>query len=388
MKTKFLVVLIAIIAIAAYAFFAEAGIRRSSVEASGVLKEDEAIVSIPPELALLTMGEDQKQGASPELSTGKPKSLKPVGAIYKVNVVPGDLVKEGDVLLRVAETEASNNLRKVQAQYDLVSATIESLSDKKDELQDRKSDLESKESTLKANRAKMVNEFNAKYSSGKAGIDQMNKQLSQLKSSGSDQATIAKLEAQIEQATADLEAGRKQFNSALGEIDNGLDTISDAKKKIDDGAKELSDRADVFNKVKKQAEVALAMAKNIVSETEVKATGNGRITGFKVMEGSVVYPGQRVVSIAREEKLKLDIYIPLKDIGRVKKGDPAEVKVDAKPGRVFRGEVVQIGGKAIFAPSNITTDELELVKVVKVVIEVENENGFLKAGMPADVRIN
>lgn len=388
MKAKLAVVLITVIAIASYTFFAEAGIGRSSVVASGVLEEDEAIVSISPELALLTMSEEQKQGVSPELTTGEPKSLKPVGAIYKVNVVPGDLVKKGDVLLRVAETEASNNLRKVQAQYDLVSATIESLSDKKGELQDKKSDLEGKESTLKANRAKMVKEFNAKYSSGKADIDQMNKQLSQLKSSGADQAIIAELKAQIEQAAAGLEAGRRQFNSALGEIDNGLDDISDAKKKIDDGVKELSDRADVFNKVKKQAEVALAMAKNIVSETEVKATGNGRITGFKVMEGSVVYPGQRVASIAREGKLRLDIYIPLRDIDKVKRRYPAEVKVDAKPGRIFRGEVVQIGGKAIFPPSNITTDELELVKVVKVVIEVENENGFLKAGMPADVKIN
>lgn len=382
MKAKLAVVLITVIAIASYTFFAEAGMGRSPVEASGVLEEDEVIVSVPPELALLTVDEDQKQG------TLAMQSTRPVGAVYQINVAPGDLVKKGDVLLRVAETEASNNLKKTQAQYDLVAATIESLSDKKSELQDKRSDLESKESTLKANRAKMVGEFNAEYSSGKANIDQMNKQLSQLKSSGADQEAIVELEAQIAQATAGLEAGKRQFNDALREIDNGLATISDAKNKIDDGAKELSDRADVFSKVKKQAKVALAMAKNIASATGVKATSSGRITNLKVMEGSVVYPGQRVASISREEKLKLDIYIPLKDIGRVKKGNPAEVGVDAKPGHAFKGEVVQIGGKAIFAPSNITTNELELVKVVKVVIEVKNEKGFLKAGMPADVKIN
>lgn len=375
MKTKAVAIVVIVIAIASYAFFAEAGIGRSSVEVSGILEEQEVIVSIPPELALLA-------------TSDKSKSVRPVGAVYRVNVATGDLVEKGDVLLLVAEAETSNYLKKAQAQYDLVSTTIENLSDKKGELQDKKSDLESKEGTLKENRSKMIREFNTQYSSGKANIDQMNKQLAELKSSGAGQATIALLEEQIVQAGAVLESGRKQFDSALREIDNGLANISDAKKKIDDGTEELADRVDVFNEVKKQAEIGLAMAKNILSASEVKATSSGRITGLKVTEGSVVYPGQRVTSIVREDKLKLDIYVPLKNIGQVEKGDPAEVRVDAKPGHVFKGKVVQIGGKAIFAPSNITTDELELVKVVKIVVEVQNENGFLKAGMPADVKIN
>jgi len=102
----------------------------------------------------------------------------------------------------------------------------------------------------------------------------------------------------------------------------------------------------------------------------------------------VVYPGQTVMSIVRTRTLRLAIYVPLDEVGTVKNGDSVDVEVDAAPGQVFEGKVIGVGGKATFAPSNMTTDRLELVRVVKVIVEVVNKNGVLKAGMPADVSVH
>ncbi|MBI4733357.1 MAG: efflux RND transporter periplasmic adaptor subunit, partial [Rubrobacteridae bacterium] len=60
---------------------------------------------------------------------------------------------------------------------------------------------------------------------------------------------------------------------------------------------------------------------------------------------------------------------------------------DGAPLNAFVGSVVAVGERAEFAPSDMATTEPELLKVVKVTLEVENKKGVLKAGMPADVMI-
>ena len=74
-------------------------------------------------------------------------------------------------------------------------------------------------------------------------------------------------------------------------------------------------------------------------------------------------------------------------VERVKVGNRVRITLDAFPKRIFMGRVVQIATEAEFTPRNFQTKEERVKQVFAVKIEVGNEHGLLKAGMPADAVI-
>jgi HlyD family secretion protein len=88
--------------------------------------------------------------------------------------------------------------------------------------------------------------------------------------------------------------------------------------------------------------------------------------------------------LADLENLTLTVYVPQPDLGRVTLNQEVEVKVDAYPD-VFYGRVSQIASRAEFTPSNVETREERVNMVFAVKIALDNTDGRLKPGMPADV---
>ncbi len=75
------------------------------------------------------------------------------------------------------------------------------------------------------------------------------------------------------------------------------------------------------------------------------------------------------------------------DLGRVRLGQAAEVRVDSLPGAVLSGRLAFIAPDAEFTPKTVETRALRVDLVYRVKIEVANPDGALKLGMPADVRL-
>jgi HlyD family secretion protein len=74
-------------------------------------------------------------------------------------------------------------------------------------------------------------------------------------------------------------------------------------------------------------------------------------------------------------------------MGRVRLGDTADVAIDAFPGRAFPGKVTYISPEAEFTPKNIQTKEDRVKLVFGVKVEIENRDGLLKPGLPADATL-
>jgi len=74
-------------------------------------------------------------------------------------------------------------------------------------------------------------------------------------------------------------------------------------------------------------------------------------------------------------------------MGRVRLGDTAEVAIDAFPGRAFPGRITYISPEAEFTPKNVQTKEDRVKLVFGVKVEIENKDGLLKPGLPADATI-
>jgi len=81
------------------------------------------------------------------------------------------------------------------------------------------------------------------------------------------------------------------------------------------------------------------------------------------------------------------IYLTEREIGRVRLGDAADVEIDAFPGRPFPGKVTYISPEAEFTPKNVQTKEDRVKLVFGVKVEIENREGLLKPGLPADAAI-
>jgi HlyD family secretion protein len=63
------------------------------------------------------------------------------------------------------------------------------------------------------------------------------------------------------------------------------------------------------------------------------------------------------------------------------------VYVDAYPNRYFNGTLTRVYEKAEFTPKNVETKEERVKLVFGAEVSVENPEGLLKPGMPADVVI-
>ena len=134
-----------------------------------------------------------------------------------------------------------------------------------------------------------------------------------------------------------------------------------------------------------EAQVALIDAR--IAQLTLVAPIDGVVTTRSINVGETATAGVSLLTISDLDTLKLVVYIPETQIGRVRLGAPVGISVDAYPTRTFTGEVVRIGREAEFTPRNVQTEEERVNLVFAVEIRIANEDGALKPGMPADVVI-
>lgn len=133
-----------------------------------------------------------------------------------------------------------------------------------------------------------------------------------------------------------------------------------------------------------QAEASLALIDAQIVKLEVKAPMDGIILTRNVEPGEFVQPGSSVFALADLSALAITVYIP-EDRLVVRLGQSAEVSVDSFPGEIFSAAVVYISDKAEFTPRNVQTVEGRSSTVFAVKLSVQDPDGKLKIGMPADV---
>ena len=128
-------------------------------------------------------------------------------------------------------------------------------------------------------------------------------------------------------------------------------------------------------------------ARLAADECRLSAPRGGVVTERLHEPGAVVPAGARLYTVLDLSVVKLVFFVPDAELGRVSLGAPAELRVDAHPGRVFSGKVRRIASEAEFTPRDVQTREDRDRLVYAVEIEVENGDGALRAGMPGDVTL-
>jgi HlyD family secretion protein len=133
------------------------------------------------------------------------------------------------------------------------------------------------------------------------------------------------------------------------------------------------------------AGAALDLAEIQLDYTELRAPFDGVIVSRNIEPGEVVSPGQEVISISDLSEVDVKVFVPETEIGKVKPGQSAAVKVDTFPDKIYQGAVAFISPEGEFTPKIIQTHKERVKLVFLVKITIPNPNLELKTGMPADV---
>jgi HlyD family secretion protein len=122
-------------------------------------------------------------------------------------------------------------------------------------------------------------------------------------------------------------------------------------------------------------------------ERQVVAPSAATVEVLDVRPGDLIAPNTPVATLLEKDQIYVRIYIPETEIGRVKVGQKAEVRVDSFPKTAFEGVVEQINQQAEFLPRNVQTREERVHQVIGIKIRINDPAGRVLAGMAADVKL-
>ena len=258
------------------------------------------------------------------------------GVLSEILVDEGHAVKKGEVIARLDDRALAAERLKVLAEIDKIEAELAIL-----RKGHRREEIQQQASVLEAHRAEL--EFASK--------EAVRREQMASEGVGSRQAAEA--------ASRELETRRR----AVDEAQAALRLLEAGSRPEEIAAHEA---------VLKGARAELAYVDERLAMTIVRAPIDGEILTprFRERLHEGVDAGGLVCEIASTRRMRAEIFVPEREVDVIKLGMPAVVKVESYPTHRFEGKVDFI------APTVDGED-----KRVRVVVELDNAAGLLKANM-------
>lgn len=124
---------------------------------------------------------------------------------------------------------------------------------------------------------------------------------------------------------------------------------------------------------------------------------DGIVTNLPVREGETVVEGiqnaqgSTLMTLANMSVVTAQVKVDETDITGIKIGQPADVTVDAIPGKVFKGHVTEVGDQALLRSTGVSTSQsttgTEEAKDFKVVVTLDGPTSELRPGLSATAKI-
>ncbi|MBS1192640.1 MAG: periplasmic component of efflux system [Nitrospirae bacterium] len=190
---------------------------------------------------------------------------------------------------------------------------------------------------------------------------------------------VAQNRAAVEVVEAEQERSRKDYERAVALVEKEVippQQLDAAKKSYDATIAQL-----------RQTRAALAASQDRLRDMVITAPVSGVVLRKNSEAGETVAAGAAVYSLGDLENPWIRVYVKEDKLGLVKLGQKAEVMTDSFPNKTYLGIVTMISSEAEFTPKNVQTQEERVKLVFALKVSVKNENGELKPGMPADVKI-
>jgi membrane fusion protein (multidrug efflux system) len=241
-------------------------------------------------------------------------------------------------------------------------------------------------------------DFEARRAHARADLDAARNRMSQA-SAAADAASAQSRAAEVRLKHSEQELARirelvDRHAAALTALDTavaGRDAAAAELRAAEQ--REQAERAALGNAAPvRQAEAALTEAELALSYTVVTAPFAGIVGKKGVETGANVSPGQPLFALAADTGNWVIANFKETQIGRMRPGDHAEIRVDAFPERRWRGHVESIspatGAKyALLPPDNATGNFTKVVQRVPVKIAIEGVDTEGEAGEDVDATL-
>ncbi len=139
----------------------------------------------------------------------------------------------------------------------------------------------------------------------------------------------------------------------------------------------------------------MAAAGGIIAEkAQFKSPIAGQVIQSSAVVGQMAAPGTSLAVIADVSNLYVSANIKEDQVGRVKVGEDVDVKIDALPGMVFRGQIESMSRAtastfSLISTQNSSGNYTKVTQVIPVKIHLLATGGAqLMVGMNADIRIH
>ena len=136
-----------------------------------------------------------------------------------------------------------------------------------------------------------------------------------------------------------------------------------------------------------RSQAVLVSSQTQLADTSVASPLAGRVLSKNYEKGEFVNAGSAIATIGDMRDCWVKIYVATEQLGRIRLGQAAKVKIDAYPDRLFRGEIKEISQNAEYTPRQSITQRERANMVFAVKVKIDNAEEFMKPGLPADVVI-
>jgi HlyD family secretion protein len=194
-------------------------------------------------------------------------------------------------------------------------------------------------------------------------------------------------------AKQDFDAKKAAYDSAVATVEERIAADAQAKAQID------SQKAKVNQAVASQRSNFDALDKTVS-----RAPFDGLVTNVPVREGETMVTGiqnaegSTLMTLADMSVITAEVKVDETDIVNVELGQPADVTVDALPGKVFKGHVTEVGDQALLRTTGVATSQsttgTEEAKDFKVIVTLDGLSGAdgsvpdeLRPGLSATAKI-
>lgn len=349
-----------------------------------------------------------------------PCATQKMGRLIELPFSEGMKVNKGDTLARFDDTDARAELRQAQAEVSVAEATIERAKAKLNMIRaEVAAEINANEARLSISQAELErtlsgargqeiniarSKVEAARTRGKLRSAEMRRIKNLVEGKSESLQELERAETSAREADEDLrsaelylhllETGARKEDRRIARAN--LSVAEAELRKSSSRHKELDlllAEAKVASANLELAMAGLAKAENNLRETVILAPMDGVVARVHGAEGQVMQPSQTIVTLVNTSSLWIQANLEEDDIGVVKDGDRANIKLDAYPNHDFKGEVEGILGVtlskfSLFSATSSSGNYIKVTQRVPVRIRIlENNLPPLYPGLNAEVRI-
>jgi RND family efflux transporter MFP subunit len=149
-------------------------------------------------------------------------------------------------------------------------------------------------------------------------------------------------EANVEQAKAQLMAAETNYEKAQKDYTRIQKLFEDNVTTRDNLEMSQLGVKSAYAQLK-GAQASLKVAEKLYSDTQIKATINGRIATKLINIGQTLAPGMPIATLVNDSEFKLKVFIPEANISAMKVNQMVDITIDVLPELEIKGRIISTG---------------------------------------------